>query len=68
MHRELYIPITYLGAERTFQLIRKRFYWPKTEEVVRLFRLVPLAGKLLKLLLLASTMTLFFALIFHLNY
>ena len=33
--RELHIPMTYLGAERTFQTIRKRFYWPKTEEEVR---------------------------------
>lgn len=127
--RELHINMTRLGADRTLQCIRERFYLPKMEEKVRRFinnqhpcvrqkkphiqgkapllsiissapleiveidffapkkvnggfehilritdilqdihRLTPLATKLLKLLLLISSMTLFFTLVFHLSY
>ena len=125
VYRELHINMTRLGADRTLQCIRERFYMPKMKEKVRRFinnqppcvrqkkphiqgkgpllpiissapleivetdffvpkkvnggfehilcitdtlqdihRLTPLATKLLKLLLLISSMTLFF----HLSY
>ena len=33
--RELHINMAHVGADRTLQIIRERFYWPKMEEEVR---------------------------------
>ena len=37
MYKELHMNMVHLGADRTLQLIRKRFYWPGMEEEVRYF-------------------------------
>ena len=35
--KELHMNIGHLGADRTLQLIRERFYWPKMEEEIHYF-------------------------------
>ena len=37
VYRELHINMVHLVADKTLQLIRKSFYWPKMEEEVRHF-------------------------------
>ena len=37
VYRELHINMDHLGADRTLQFIRERFYWPKLKEEVRHF-------------------------------
>ena len=37
VYKELHMNMIHLGADRTLQLIRERFYWPGMEEEVRYF-------------------------------